>query len=292
MNIQLRIAEKSDAPKLLDIYAPYVRNTSITFEYEVPSQEEFSRRVENITKIFPWILCEIDGKTAGYIYASSFRSRAAFQWDAELSAYLSPDFHRMGIATALYGCLQAVIREQGYLNLYALITVPNPASIGFHESSEEKEAKDAKKDDVVKQKKEIYIHLSGRVKQPGVLKLSEGSRIFEAIKLAGGELKDADMNEINLAEVVSDGQKIYIPAIGEKNENTVNAKTSSDKSVVNINTASSTQFDNIPEIGPTTAKKIVEYRNNNGKFKKIDDLKNVPGIGEKKFQKIKKYITI
>ncbi len=132
--VQIRTAQKSDVPALLGIYAPYIRNTSITFEYDVPSEEEFARRVENITKAFPWLLCEIDGKIAGYAYAAPYKTRAAFQWDAELSVYLSPDFHRMGIATALYGCIQAILKEQGYLNLYTLITVPNPVSIGFHES--------------------------------------------------------------------------------------------------------------------------------------------------------------
>ncbi len=131
-NIKIRIAKIKDAPAMLEIYAPYIRDTAITFEYEVPAAEEFASRIENVTRRFPWLICEIDGQTAGYAYASLFRPRAAFQWDAEMSVYLSPEFHRMGIASALYHCLENMLREQGYLNLYALITHPNPVSEGFH----------------------------------------------------------------------------------------------------------------------------------------------------------------
>jgi L-amino acid N-acyltransferase YncA len=134
-DVKIRLAQKSDAPALLDIYAPYILKTSITFEYEVPSADEFAVRIEGITRTFPWFVCEIDGVTAGYAYAGLYKTRAAFQWDAETSIYLSPDFHRMGIASALYSCLEAILTKQGYLNLYALITVPNAQSIGFHEST-------------------------------------------------------------------------------------------------------------------------------------------------------------
>lgn len=131
-NVKIRVAEKKDAAAILNIYAPYIKDTAITFEYEVPSAEEFAGRIEAVTRTFPWLICEIDGQTAGYAYASLFRPRAAFQWDAEMSVYLSPDFHRMGIASALYACMENVLHEQGYLNLYALITHPNPVSEGFH----------------------------------------------------------------------------------------------------------------------------------------------------------------
>jgi L-amino acid N-acyltransferase YncA len=132
--VKIRLAQGSDTPALLHIYAPYILNTSITFEYEVPSFAEFASRIEAVTRAFPWFVCEIDGQAAGYIYAAPYKARAAFQWDAEISVYLSPDFHRMGIASALYSCLENILIAQGYLNLYALITVPNPVSVGFHES--------------------------------------------------------------------------------------------------------------------------------------------------------------
>lgn len=132
-DVRIRLAQESDAAAMLAVYAPYIQSTSITFEYQVPSAEEFAGRIAKITEKFPWLICEIDSETAGYVYAGLYKSRAAFQWDAELSVYLAPGFHRMGIASALYTCLQNILAEQGYLNLYALITVPNPQSIGFHE---------------------------------------------------------------------------------------------------------------------------------------------------------------
>lgn len=133
-DIKIRAAQISDAAPLLGIYAPYIRDTAITFEYEVPPAEEFAGRIEAVTRSFPWLVCEIDGHAAGYAYTASFRPRAAFQWDAEVSVYLSPEYHRMGIASVLYACMESVVREQGYLNLYALITHPNPVSEGFHTS--------------------------------------------------------------------------------------------------------------------------------------------------------------
>lgn len=133
-DVKIHIAGEKDAPALLDIYAPYIKETAITFEYTVPPVVEFAERIQSTTRDFPWLVCEIDGKTAGYAYASHFKTRAAFQWDAEMSIYLSPEFHRLGIASALYSCLENILKEQGYLNLYALITHPHPVSEGFHSS--------------------------------------------------------------------------------------------------------------------------------------------------------------
>lgn len=132
--IQIRFADQNDAAAMLAIYTPYIRDTAITFEYDVPSVTEFAGRIETVTAQFPWLLCEVDGQAAGYAYASRFRPRAAFQWDAEVSVYLSPAFQRMGIATALYNCLESILLAQGYRNLYALITHPHPASEGLHTS--------------------------------------------------------------------------------------------------------------------------------------------------------------
>lgn len=128
----VRIATSEDAPSLLAVYEPYIRETAITFEYEVPSAAEFAQRIRSVSPGFPWIVCEIDGQTAGYAYASRFRPRAAFQWDAEVSIYLCESCHRLGIASALYACMEEFLTQQGYFNLYALITHPHPASEGFH----------------------------------------------------------------------------------------------------------------------------------------------------------------
>ena len=134
MKLTLRMAIPEDAPAMLAIYAPYVENTSITFEYVPPTVEEFTRRVEAVLPQYPWLVCEADGEIAGYCYAAAHHERAAFQWDAELSVYVDSRFHRQGIASRLLRCMLALLTAQGYYRLYSLITVPNPGSVGFHEA--------------------------------------------------------------------------------------------------------------------------------------------------------------
>lgn len=131
-NITLRFATPADGKELLKIYAPFVAQTAVSFEYDVPTEEAFSARIGEIGRQYPWILCEIDGQTAGYAYGSVHMPRAAYMWDAQASVYLDPRFHRRGIATALYGCLFALLKMQGYVNVCVGITVPNEKSIGFH----------------------------------------------------------------------------------------------------------------------------------------------------------------
>lgn len=131
--IQIRLARPEDAAALAAIYAPYVRGTSITFEYEAPDAEEFARRIGHIRPDFPYLICEVDGQPAAYAYASRFHERAAFQWDTELSVYVEKRFHRRGLAQALCGCIINLLREQGYFALYALITMPNDSSERLHE---------------------------------------------------------------------------------------------------------------------------------------------------------------
>lgn len=131
--VQVRLAKPGDAGALAAIYAPYVQNTAITFEYEAPDAAEFEQRIRRVQAGFPYLVCEMDGQPAAYAYAARFRERAAFQWDAELSVYVTERFHRRGIAQALYTCIARFLREQGYLTLYALITVPNDSSVRLHE---------------------------------------------------------------------------------------------------------------------------------------------------------------
>ena len=156
-------------------------------------------------------------------------------------------------------------------------------------------------------KGEIIVHIIGEVKKEGIVSLKEGDRVIDAIRKAGGETKNADLSQVNLAYILSDGQKIYIPAKNEKIDNFVissneaeiidnkgnkNSESSNMSSKININTATESQLDTLPGIGPSTATKIIEYRNTNGKFKKIEDIKEVRGIGEAKYEDLKKYITI
>ena len=128
----IRQARPEDAAVLAGIYAPYVRDTAITFEYDPPDAAEFARRIRKTQEQFPYLVCEVDGKPQAYAYASHFHERAAFQWDAELSVYVAACAQQRGIGRALYACLIAFLQEQGYSTLYALITVPNDNSERLH----------------------------------------------------------------------------------------------------------------------------------------------------------------
>lgn len=150
-------------------------------------------------------------------------------------------------------------------------------------------------------KEEIIIHVTGAVKNQGIVELEKGARISDVINAAGGMTNEADLTKINLAYEVEDGQKIYVPSINdetniesitqEAGENVLednNGKTNK----VNINTASQTELETLSGIGPSTALKIINYREENGNFEKIEDIKNVPGIGESKFKSLKENICV
>lgn len=130
----LRIAEKEDASAMLAIYAPYVLHTTVSSEYVPPSLEEFSERMHTFQKNLPWIVCEIDGEVVGYGYASPHRTRAAYQWSVETSIYVSDQWHRHGIANAIYSALFELLTIQGYYNIYVGITSPNERSMKFHKA--------------------------------------------------------------------------------------------------------------------------------------------------------------
>jgi L-amino acid N-acyltransferase YncA len=130
----LRLVTPTDAKAILDIYAPYIENTSFTFETEVPSVEEFSKRIETYLLNWPWLVCEIDGVIAGYAYATRHRERTAYQWCIESSVYIHDNFQRAGIARVLYTALFEILKKQGFRNVYAVINLPNDKSVAFHES--------------------------------------------------------------------------------------------------------------------------------------------------------------
>jgi L-amino acid N-acyltransferase YncA len=131
MRIQLAIEE--DAAGILAIYASYITNTSFTFETEVPSENDFKERIKKYLLKYPWLVCETEGQIAGYAYASQYRERTAYQWSAECSVYVHDDFQRHGIAQALYSALFATLKRQGFMNVYAVINLPNDKSIALHE---------------------------------------------------------------------------------------------------------------------------------------------------------------
>ncbi len=120
--IKIRVAEEADAEALLAIYAPYIRETAITFEYEVPSVEEFRERIREILKKYPYLAAERDGEILGYAYAHAFHERAAFAWAAEASIYIRKDMRKSGLGRRLYEALENILREQGVINLNASIS--------------------------------------------------------------------------------------------------------------------------------------------------------------------------
>lgn len=130
---KIRLATGQDANALLDIYSPYVLDTTVTFEYDIPSVEVFKERILKTLVDFPYYVYEKDGRILGYAYASKFHPRPAYQWSCELSVYVDKDHGHLGIGTKLYDCLEQRLAQMGYLNAYACITYPNPNSIAFHE---------------------------------------------------------------------------------------------------------------------------------------------------------------
>ena len=131
----LRIATPADIPAMLEIYGPYVLSSTATFEYTVPTLEEFTSRFESVTAQYPWLVWEEAGKILGYAYASAPYTRAAYAWCAEPSIYLCPEAKGRGIGTKLYAVLENILLRQGYQVLYALITSENAESIAFHQKN-------------------------------------------------------------------------------------------------------------------------------------------------------------
>jgi len=130
--LAIRLATPEDAEAVLGVYAPYVMNTALTFETTVPSVEEYVARMATIQQRYPFLVSTFEGEVVGFAYASESRSREAYRWNAELSIYLKESFQRRGIATALYTALLQLLRTQGFVNLYAVITLPNDASVALH----------------------------------------------------------------------------------------------------------------------------------------------------------------
>ncbi|MDK2799406.1 MAG: competence protein ComEA [Clostridiales bacterium] len=146
-------------------------------------------------------------------------------------------------------------------------------------------------------KKKIIVHVKGQVNSPGVVTVDEGARVIDAIQLAGGEIVGtADIHAINLAAPLRDGQEVYVPAVGEQmvdtEMNRLQPSLPADNHKININTASADELDKLPGIGPATAKKIIDFRKAYNGFQSIEDIMNVSGIGEKKFEQIKELIEV
>lgn len=120
--ILIRIANENDAESLLKIYSPYVKNTAITFEYEVPLLEEFQNRIKSTLEKYPYLVAEFNGKIVGYAYAGPFKTRAAYGWDVEVSVYVDKDFHGNGCGRFLYEKLEYFLKKMNITNMNACIT--------------------------------------------------------------------------------------------------------------------------------------------------------------------------
>lgn len=120
----VRDAAPADAPRLLEIYAHYVKNTAVTFEYDPPSLGEFRARMEKTMRRYPYLVAERDGRVEGYAYAGAFVGRAAYDWSCETTIYLAPAAQKCGLGRALYGALEEALRAMGILNLYACVAFP------------------------------------------------------------------------------------------------------------------------------------------------------------------------
>lgn len=120
--IKLRPVSVDDAGTLVGIYSYYVTNTAVTYEWDVPTVEEFRNRIKNVTAKFPYIVAEVDGEIVGYAYANTFRSRIAYSWTVETSIYVKKDCRRGGVGKALLTDLEAKLKAQNILNVYAVIS--------------------------------------------------------------------------------------------------------------------------------------------------------------------------
>jgi L-amino acid N-acyltransferase YncA len=133
MSSQVRIARLEDAAAIAAIYAPYVRETAITFELDVPNDDEMRRRIADVLSYSTYLVCERDGAIAGYAYGARFRTRAAYQWASETTVYVDHTRHGRGTGRALYTSLMNCLRVQGFTVAVGVIGLPNKASVELHE---------------------------------------------------------------------------------------------------------------------------------------------------------------
>jgi len=133
-NKKIRIATERDCAPILQIYIPFVTDTTITFECNVPTLKEFQIRMATIQENLPWLVCEINDTIAGYAYASSFKEREAYDWSVDFSVYINPEYQGKKIGTAFYYSLIELLKLQGFYNVYAGVTTPNLKSENLHQS--------------------------------------------------------------------------------------------------------------------------------------------------------------
>ncbi|WP_225230370.1 helix-hairpin-helix domain-containing protein [Cytobacillus stercorigallinarum] len=156
---------------------------------------------------------------------------------------------------------------------------------GFEEGVETSQEEVNSSDDVM-------VDIKGEVKDPGVYELKNTQRIVDAIQVAGGFLSEADQQQVNLAQKLTDEMVIYIPKVGEESVSSLPTLNDGNEGKINLNQATVEQLETLPGIGPTKAEDILSFREENGSFKAIEDLKEISGIGEKTFEKLKDLISV
>jgi phosphinothricin acetyltransferase len=134
MNVKFRIARPEDAAAILAIYAPFCESSHVSFEIAAPSEAQMRDRIGRILARYPWLIGEIDGEVAGYVYANQHRERAAYRWAVDVAAYVAAAHQRRRLARGLYASLFSMLRQQAYFKACAGITLPNAASVGLHEA--------------------------------------------------------------------------------------------------------------------------------------------------------------
>ena len=187
--------------------------------------------------------------------------------------------------------------EQEIVNKTVQVTEKDEEEVDTAPESNLQTGDNTKKESQVPQ---IYVQVSGAVRNPGVYQLKEGSRIFQAVELAGGMTEDADIDTINQAQILSDGQMIYVYAVGEQlnltlpvgQQETGQSQSSSESGKVNLNTATAEELQTLPGIGQSKADIIISYREEYGPFESIEGLMDIPGIKEGVFSKIKDHIKV
>lgn len=134
MPLHIRVATPQDASGILAIYSPFCSSSHVSFEIAPPSHEQMCERIESVLARYPWLVAEIDGRVAGYVYASQHGERAAYRWGVDVAIYLAESQRRRGLGRSLYAAFFPILRAQRFFQAYASITLPNAGSVGLHES--------------------------------------------------------------------------------------------------------------------------------------------------------------
>lgn len=181
----------------------------------------------------------------------------------------------------------AVLAAVGLVGGYgvAMRARPRPTTLALSTPSAERTEK----------ARRIFVHVGGAVRSPGLYRLPDGARVDDAVQAAGGVLEDADLDALNLAARVKDGDKVLVPSQSGEAEASAGGSAMAggmQGGLVNLNTATIADLETLPGIGPALAQRIIDFRESNGGFRTVDDLLEVPGIGAKKFEELKDHVTV